>query len=179
MRAAFRFVTALAAVVSLAVPVAAQSPTPAASTPDKPYTELPYTPSLDPAAMERSVDPCIDLYTYSCGGWKKSHPIPPDRSSWSVYGKTNADNLQFLWGMLEEAAKPSPSREASQALIGDFFAACMDEGAVESSAPRRSRPTCRQSTAWPSRRTSRRSFPGCSSRPARARSSCTSGRRRI
>jgi endothelin-converting enzyme/putative endopeptidase len=131
MRVAFRFVTVLAAVVSLAVPVAAQSPTPAASTPDKPYTELPYTPSLDPAAMERSVDPCIDLYTYSCGGWKKSHPIPPDRSSWSVYGKTNADNLQFLWGMLEEAAKPSPSREASQALIGDFFAACMDEAAVE------------------------------------------------
>src|SRR6187200_3450379 len=62
MRAAFRFATALAAVVSLAVPIAAQSAPPAASTSDKPYSALPYTPSLDPAAMDRSVDPCGDFF---------------------------------------------------------------------------------------------------------------------
>ncbi|HKC72372.1 MAG TPA: hypothetical protein VKB60_12145, partial [Terriglobales bacterium] len=36
---------------------------------NRPLTALPYSPSLDPTSMDRSVDPCVDLYTYSCGGW--------------------------------------------------------------------------------------------------------------
>jgi hypothetical protein len=28
---------------------------------DRPFAELPYTPGLDPAAMDRSVDPCVDF----------------------------------------------------------------------------------------------------------------------
>src|SRR5580658_8577463 len=46
---------------------------------------LPYIPSLDVSAMDKSVDPCVDLYHYSCGGWQKKNPIPPDQTSWSVY----------------------------------------------------------------------------------------------
>jgi predicted metalloendopeptidase len=46
---------------------------------------LPYTPSLDVSAMDRSVDPREDPYTYACGGWKKNNPIPPDQNRWSVY----------------------------------------------------------------------------------------------
>ncbi len=60
---------------------------------------LPYTPSLDVTAMDRSVDPCVDLYTYSCGGWKQKNPIPPDQTSWSVYGKLYEDNLAYLRGI--------------------------------------------------------------------------------
>ena len=98
--------------------------------PARPLTELPYTPSLDTAAMDRSVDPCTDLYTYSCGGWMKKNPIPPDQSRWSVYRKLYVDNQQYLWGILETASKPEPSRTPNQQKIGDYFAACMDEAAV-------------------------------------------------
>ncbi|HTK95733.1 MAG TPA: hypothetical protein VL382_08845, partial [Terriglobales bacterium] len=62
---------------------------------------MPYTPSLDASAMDRSVDPCVDFYHYSCGGWQKKNPIPPDQTSWSVYGKLYQDNLAFLRGILE------------------------------------------------------------------------------
>jgi endothelin-converting enzyme/putative endopeptidase len=48
---------------------------------DKPTVALPYTPSLDITSMDKSIDPCEDLYTYSCGGWKKNNPIPGDRAS--------------------------------------------------------------------------------------------------
>ncbi len=92
---------------------------------------LPYSPSLDVSSMDRSIDPCVDLYTYSCGGWQKKNPIPPDQTSWSVYGKLYQDNLTFLRGMLDQAAQPTSDRNAVSQKIGDFYAACTDESTVE------------------------------------------------
>src|SRR5215510_11987397 len=53
--------------------------------PETPLKELPYSPSLDVSSMDRTADPCDDLYQYSCGGWKKNNPIPPDQTRWDVY----------------------------------------------------------------------------------------------
>jgi endothelin-converting enzyme/putative endopeptidase len=98
---------------------------------DRPLTSLPYTPSLEPAFIDASVDPCVDFWRYSCGNWNKLNPIPPDQPSWHVYSKMAQENLQFLWGVLEQAAKPTTARSANEQKIGDFFGACMDEAAVE------------------------------------------------
>src|SRR5262245_7443351 len=97
----------------------------------KPLSSLPHTPSLDPAAMDKSVDPCVDFYRYSCGSWNKNNPMPADRTRWDVYGKVTQDNQAYLWGLLLDAAKPGPGRTPEQQKIGDYFAACMDEAAVE------------------------------------------------
>src|SRR5438067_8406614 len=102
-----------------------------AAAPEKrPLESLTYTPSLDPAAMDKSADPCTDFYQYTCGGWTKKNPIPPDQASWSVYGKLTDENQMFLWGILDEAARLQ-KRTATQQKIGDMFASCMDESAVE------------------------------------------------
>ena len=98
---------------------------------DRPLASLPYTPSLEPAFLERSVDPCVDFFRYSCGNWNKLNPIPPDQARWSVYGKLAQENLQFLWGLLEQAASPATTRTANEQKIGDYFGACMNEAAVE------------------------------------------------
>jgi putative endopeptidase len=108
--------------LSAALPVLAE---------DTPFTELPYTPSLDVSAMDRTADPCQDLYQYSCGGWMKNNPLPGDQANWSVYGKLYEDNQRYLWGLLVDAAKPSAQRNATQQKIGDYFDACMDVEAVE------------------------------------------------
>ncbi len=104
---------------------------PAFAAAERPLPALPYTPSLDPTVLDRSVDPCADLYRFSCGKWLEKNPIPADQSRWSVYAKAGEDNQRFLWGMLEEAARPAAGRDANTQKIGDFFAACMDEPAVE------------------------------------------------
>ena len=89
-----------------------------------------YTPSLDVNSMDKSVDPCVDFYHYSCGGWQKNNPIPPDETSWEVYGKLYEDNLGYLRGLLEHSATEK-ERDAVTQKIGDFYGACMDESAVE------------------------------------------------
>lgn len=105
-----------------------------------PLAELPYTPGLDPSAMDRDTDPCEDFFTYSCGGWIANNPIPPDQSSWNVYRKLADDNLRYLWGLLEAAAEPVAGRAASQQKIGDYFAACMDTARLEQLGARPLRP---------------------------------------
>jgi endothelin-converting enzyme/putative endopeptidase len=98
---------------------------------EKPLQAIPYSPSLDLTDMDRTVDACTDFYKYSCGGWQKNNPIPADQGSWNVYAKLDTENEQFLWGILVDAAKPVPGRTAVQQKIGDYFAACMDEPAID------------------------------------------------
>src|ERR1700739_2161697 len=88
-------------------------------------------PVRDVCAMDKTVDPCVDFYTYSCGGWMKKNPIPPDQSSWSTYGKLEDENLAQLRGILEEAAKQNAEGGAVDQKIGDYYASCMDEAASE------------------------------------------------
>ena len=88
-------------------------------------------PVLDVSSMDRSIDPCVDLYTYSCGGWMKNNPIPPDQASWSTYGKLQDENRAQLRWILEEAAKPDPARNATNQKIGDYYASCTDQAAIE------------------------------------------------
>src|SRR5260370_40801546 len=92
---------------------------------------LPYTPSLDVSAMDRSADPCVDLYQFSCGGWQKNNPITRDQTSWFVYGKLYQDNVKFMRGILEQAASDKSKRDLVTQEIGDFYASCVDEVAVE------------------------------------------------
>ena len=101
------------------------------ASPDTPILSLPYTPGLDPEFMDRSADPCVDLYQYSCGGWMKKNPIPADQPRWGVYSKLAQDNQRLLFGILDDLAKNTAGRSANQQKIGDYFGACMNESAVE------------------------------------------------
>ncbi len=98
---------------------------------DEKPAALPYHPSLDVSIMDKSIDPCSDFYTYSCGGWMKQNPIPADQASWGVFNKSFDENLAFLRTLLEEAAKGGVGQDASEKKIGDYYSACMDEAAVE------------------------------------------------
>ena len=90
-----------------------------------------YTPALDVTSMDRTVDPCVDFFAYSCGGWIKRNPIPPDQSSWDTYSKMQDENLGRLRGILEAAATPGSNRTAIDQKIGDYYASCTNEKAID------------------------------------------------
>jgi putative endopeptidase len=94
---------------------------------------LPYTPSLQLDSMDKSIDPCVNFYQYACGGWRQKNPIPADQTGWSVYGRLYQDNLNFLRGILEQAASGSNQRDAVTQKIGDFYASCTDEVGIDKS----------------------------------------------
>ncbi len=89
-----------------------------------------HEPALDVTSMDRSIDPCVDFFAYSCGGWIKNNPIPPDQSSWDTYSKMQDENLAQLRGILEAASAPDAKRNAVNQKIGDYYASCMDESAI-------------------------------------------------
>jgi putative endopeptidase len=88
-------------------------------------------PRFDATAVDRSVQPCDDFYQFACGQWLAKNPVPPDRSRWGRLSELTERNQVTLRGILEKAAQPGAKRNAIDRKIGDFYASCMDEAAVE------------------------------------------------
>ena len=83
----------------------------------------------------RNFDPgdgaCRDFFQYANGGWLKSNPIPPTYSRWSLDDEINERNESILKSILENAASRWGAPDSTTQKIGDFYAAAMDEAAIE------------------------------------------------
>lgn len=90
-----------------------------------------YSPGFDLTSLDRSADPCVDFFQFACGSWLKNNPIPPDQARWGVDSKLQEQNQMILRQILEDASRPDPKRSAVQQKIGDYYASCMDEPAIE------------------------------------------------
>jgi endothelin-converting enzyme/putative endopeptidase len=108
-----------------AVPILAQ--TAASATPPSP-SELRV---FDPSLIDTTVDPCQNFYRYSCNGWFKKNPLPPDQTSYGRFTELYELNRLHLRQILEAAASAHPAaRSANEQKIGDEYASCMDVAAI-------------------------------------------------
>jgi endothelin-converting enzyme/putative endopeptidase len=88
-------------------------------------------PGFSTANMDMSANPCLDFYQYACGAWMANNPIPADQSRWGTFDQLADNNRAVLRGILEKASVNNPSRSAIEQKIGDFYASCMDEPAID------------------------------------------------
>ncbi|MFI5360723.1 MAG: M13 family metallopeptidase [Elusimicrobiota bacterium] len=86
---------------------------------------------VDLSAIDLTVSPCADFYQYSCGGWLAKNPIPSDQSSWGRFSELHKRNQEILKDILEKASAAAAAHDADEKKIGDLYASCMDQDAME------------------------------------------------
>jgi len=92
---------------------------------------------FDPSAIDRNANPCVNFYQFACGAWMASNPIPADQSRWGRFDALQDRNREVLHKILDAAAVAKPGRTALEQKMGDYYASCMNEPAIDAkgSAP--------------------------------------------
>ena len=83
---------------------------------------------IEVADLDRTVLPCTDFYEFANGGWRAANPIPPSMVRWSrrfAAGEGTKDQLNAI--LSEVSASTTWPKGSVEQLIGDHYAACMDE----------------------------------------------------
>jgi putative endopeptidase len=82
--------------------------------------------------LNRQVDACTDFYEFANGTWRAQNPIPASLSRWSRRVAAHEANWHRQRSVLEEVSRRSdwPTGSAEQQ-VGDHYASCMDETAVD------------------------------------------------
>ncbi len=125
---------AVLAPLSLMACAAAQSSPPAAAPPVAAVATSPRpqfgTFGFDSAGMDPAVRPGDDFYAHANGAWLKATEIPPDRTSQNTFNLVRETAQARTRTLIEDLANAPPS-DAEARKIGDYYAAFMDEAAIE------------------------------------------------
>jgi putative endopeptidase len=95
---------------------------------------------IDPSLFDTSTPPAEDFYRHVNGGWLDTNPIPPEFPAWGAFFEVHVRNEQLLHRLLEVAADEEASEGSAMQMVGDYFAAGIDEDAVESAGVEPLRP---------------------------------------
>ena len=83
-------------------------------------------PDVLQAALDTTVAPGDDFFTYANGTWLKNHPIPASESSWGIGREVQNEVYTQLRKISEEAAGAHAAEGSAQQKIGDFWAVGLD-----------------------------------------------------
>ncbi len=81
--------------------------------------------------MDPTVKPGADFFLHANGGWYARAEIPADRGSTGVWLRLTEESEKRTTHLLEEAAHANAPAGSSTRKLGDFYAAFMDDAAIE------------------------------------------------
>ena len=82
--------------------------------------------------LDRAADACTDFYEFANGTWRAENPIPASMSQWSRRVAARESNRERVLNVLQEVSGTKDWKPGSvEQLVGDFYASCMDEAAVD------------------------------------------------
>jgi putative endopeptidase len=86
---------------------------------------------IELAAMDSAVKPGDDFFRYANGQWLKSADIPADRSSYGLDERLVEETASRVRSLIENAARRNAPADSDERRVGDYYAAYMDENAIE------------------------------------------------
>lgn len=87
---------------------------------------------FDVSRMDTTAAACTDFFQFANGNWVKATEIPADKSRFGSFDILFDRNRDIMHEVLESAAKNTKAAKGSdEQMIGDFYAACMDEATIE------------------------------------------------
>ncbi|HUK23029.1 MAG TPA: M13 family metallopeptidase [Terriglobales bacterium] len=121
-----RPLSALAVALLLCAFSAAQTvAAPASSDP----AAMPPLEHFSPGQIDKTLDPCTDFFQYACHKWNEANPIPADQAAWGTFNLLAIWNVAAVHHTLEQAAHAT-NRTPVEQKAGDYYAACMNETAI-------------------------------------------------
>ncbi len=88
--------------------------------------------AINPANMDPNVKPGDNFYVYVNGGWMKTHPIPPEYSSYGAFTELYENNQKELKNLIDEISKKTDAKPGSvDQKIRDFFNSGMDTAQID------------------------------------------------
>jgi len=85
---------------------------------------------IDPTLCDDAVPASEDFFRHANGGWLDANPVPPEYGSWGAFHEVTERNQQLLHRLLLDAAEHAQADGTPSRMVGDYFAAAMDEAAV-------------------------------------------------
>jgi putative endopeptidase len=96
------------------------------------HAAVPGLPSgLDVAGVDKAVKPGDDFFAYANGAWDKTAEIPADRSSYGLGAQMVEITDKRVADIIQNLGKGGQPLTAEQKKIADYYAAYMDEAAIE------------------------------------------------
>ncbi len=86
---------------------------------------------VDLSGVDHSVKPGDDFFEYANGAWLKTAQIPPDRSSTGTFFEVFKKAEQRTADLIKAAGASNPAAGSNPRKIADYYAAYMDQAAIE------------------------------------------------
>ena len=96
--------------------------------------------------MDETIDPCVNFFSYACGGWIKKNPIPKTSSTFSTFSKLNQQIEKILRKILE-----TESTDDAKVLkkVKKFYQSCMNMKGINKKGDKPMKKLIKYLGSWP------------------------------